>query len=223
MFFVSPTWQEAYPTAHVGVLILRDSLNPSSSTALDEKKHILELRLREKYADAEALQTSPILKSYNTYYHSFKKTYHLRLQLESIVNKGKPIAPATAMVESMFMAEMDNLLLTAGHDLDAIDLPLRLDVATGTEGYTLLRGEPQQLKAGDMYIRDSRGVISSIIYGPDQRTQINAGTVSVIFTVYAPQGITGDLITKHMTDIQTNIMLFAPHTRTDLFEIYGRA
>ncbi len=223
MFLVSPTWQETYPTAHVGVLILRDGVNPSLSTALDEKKHLLEIRLREKYADPKILQASPILKSYNTYYHSFKKSYHLRLQLESIVNKGKPIAPATAMVESMFIAEMDNLLLTAGHDLDAIDPPLTLDVATGAESYTLLRGELQQLKPGDMYIRDGQGVISSIIYGPDQRTQINAGTVNVIFTIYAPQGIPVDLITKHMTDIQTNIMLFAPHARTDLLEIYGRA
>jgi DNA/RNA-binding domain of Phe-tRNA-synthetase-like protein len=223
MFSVSQAWRDSYPAAHVGVLSLQGCSNPSSSTALDEEKHLLEARLREEYAGEEALQISPILKSYDDYYRKFKKTYHLRLQLESIVSKGKSIASASGLVESMFMAEMQNLLLTAGHDLDTIDPPLTLDVANGSEGYILLRGEPQQLKPGDMYIRDRQGVISSIIYGPDQRTQIHASTIKVIYTVYAPQGINLDLITRHMTDIQSNVMLFAPQTQAVLFEIYGSA
>ena len=221
MLLVSQAWRDAYPTAHVGILVLRDVINPTSSTALDEKKQLLENRLRETYSDPQALQTSPILKSYYEYYHLFKKTYHIRLQLESIVSKGKPIAPAAALVESMFMAEMDNLLLTAGHDLNAIEPPLTLDVSNGSERYTLLRGDPQQLKPGDMFIRDNRGVISSIIYGPDQRTRIHTGTVNVIYSVYAPKGITVDSITRQMNDIQANVLVFAPHTRVDLFEIYS--
>ena len=69
------------------------------------------------------------------------------------------------------MAEIDSRLLTAGHDLAALEGRLRLDVATGTESYTLLRGTPQAPKAGDMMICDEGGIISSIVYGPDQRTR----------------------------------------------------
>ena len=118
------------------------------------------------------------------------------------------------------MAEMQDMLLTAGHDLDKLDLPLTLDVAAGTEQYTLLRGEAQTLKPGDMMIRDQSGVISSIIYGPDQRTQITPDTHNVIFTVYAPPGIDEQTVADHLRHIQENIMVFAPQSPVELFKVY---
>ncbi|MFN8595962.1 MAG: hypothetical protein U0559_07245 [Anaerolineae bacterium] len=37
------------------------------------------------------------------------------------------------------MAEIKNLLLTAGHDLDTLQLPVTLDVASGQESYCVAR------------------------------------------------------------------------------------
>jgi len=118
------------------------------------------------------------------------------------------------------MAEMQDLLLTAGHDLDGLSLPLTLDVATGTERYTLLRGEEQTLKAGDMMIRDGKGIISSIIYGPDQRTQITPATRNVVFTVYAPPRINERTVSDHLQHIKENIMIFAPQAQVELLSVY---
>jgi DNA/RNA-binding domain of Phe-tRNA-synthetase-like protein len=170
--------------------------------------------------DRAAIASHPVLQAYGNYYRQFKKTYHIQLQLESIVLKGKSIPKVAALVESMFMAEMQDMLLTAGHDLDKLQLPLILDVATGTEQYTLLRGEEQTLKPGDMMIRDQSGVISSIIYGPDQRTQITPDTRNAIFTVYAPPGIGEQTIADHLQHIQENIMVFAPQSAVELFKVY---
>jgi DNA/RNA-binding domain of Phe-tRNA-synthetase-like protein len=126
-----------------------------------------------------------------------------------------------ALVESMFMAEMKNLLLTAGHDLDTLSLPLVLDVSKGTERYTLMRGEEQILKPGDMMIRDQNGVISSIIYGPDQRTQVTADTRNAVFTVYAPAGIGEQAVQQHLVDIQEYILTFSPGAQVELFRIFS--
>jgi DNA/RNA-binding domain of Phe-tRNA-synthetase-like protein len=120
----------------------------------------------------------------------------------------------------MFMAEMQDLLLTAGHDLDALKLPLQLDVATGVEQYMLLRGENQILKPGDMMISDQEGVISSILYGPDQRTQITPNTQNVIFTVYAPPGVDEQTVLEHLEHIRENILVFAPQAQTELLKVY---
>ena len=68
-------------------------------------------------------------------------------------------------------------------------MPIRLDVTSGDEIYTLMRGQPQQVKPGDMIISDGKGIMSNIIYGPDQRTQIQPGTRNVLYTTYAPAGI----------------------------------
>jgi DNA/RNA-binding domain of Phe-tRNA-synthetase-like protein len=161
------------------------------------------------------------LRAYNDHYKRFKKSYHVQLQLESIAWKGKSIPSVSALVEAMFMAEMKNLLLTAGHDLDIVQLPLLLDVSKGMESYTLLRGEEQILKPGDMMISDQLGVISDVIYGPDRRTQITADTRSAVFTTYAPQGIEEQLVEKHLQDMRDFILVFAPQAKVELLKVFS--
>jgi DNA/RNA-binding domain of Phe-tRNA-synthetase-like protein len=223
MFEVTSAWKSAYPEAHAGVLVLRGVSNPAHHDELERRKAALEEQLRARFAgqDRAALASHPVLRAYADYYRQFKKTYHLQLQLESIVLKGKSIPSVAALVESMFMAEMQDLLLTAGHDLDVLQLPLRLDVANGTEQYTVLRGDEQLLKAGDMLISDQAGVISNILYGPDQRTQITPNTQNVVFTVYAPPGIGEQTVLEHLQHIQENVMTFAPQAQVELMKVYS--
>jgi len=223
MFQVSDAWKATYPNAHAGVLVMRDVINPPHHAELEKRKAALEEELRARFAgqDRAALLSHPILQAYDAYYRQFKKTYHVQLQLESILFKGKSIPSVAALVEAMFMAEMNDLLLTAGHDLDTLHLPLTLDAAQGTETYTLLRGEPQTPKAGDMMIRDGEGIISSIIYGPDQRTQITAQTRNVIFTSYAPSGINEEAVMNHLKQIQQNVEVIAPSAKVEILKVFG--
>jgi DNA/RNA-binding domain of Phe-tRNA-synthetase-like protein len=223
MFQVSDAWKAVFQEAHAGVLVMREVENPPRHTALEEQKALLEKQLRERFAgqDRAAIGKLPILQAYEAYYRRFTKTYHVQLQLESIVFKGKSIPSVAALVEAMFMAEVNNLLLTAGHDLDALQLPVTLNVATGGERYILLRGQEQELKPGDMFIADRVGIISSILYGPDQRTQIQAHTRNVMFTVYAPAGIQEQAITNHLQEIQHNVQLVAPGAKTGMLKVFG--
>ncbi|HSL47255.1 MAG TPA: phenylalanine--tRNA ligase beta subunit-related protein [Anaerolineales bacterium] len=222
MFEVTSAWKSMYPEAHAGVLVMRGVSNPPSHSGLEAQKVALEEQLRGQFSgqDRAAIASHPVLQAYDAYYRRFKKTYHIQLQLESIVLKGKSIPSVAALVEAMFMAEMQDLLLTAGHDLDALRLPLTLDVATGTERYTLLRGEEQVLKAGDMVISDRDSMISSIIYGPDRRTQITPETRNVVFTVYAPPGIEEQTVTAHLEHIKDNVMVFSPQAQVDVLQVY---
>jgi DNA/RNA-binding domain of Phe-tRNA-synthetase-like protein len=222
MFEATSAWKSTYPEAHAGLLVMRAVSNPAHDPALESRKAALEQGLRAQFSgqDRGTIASHPILRAYNEYYRQFRKTYHIQLQLESIVLKGKSIPSVAALVEAMFMAEMKDLLLTAGHDLDALHLPLTLDVATGTERYTLLRGEEQVPKAGDMMISDQEGVISSILYGPDRRTQITPNTHNVLFTVYAPPGIDEQSVAEHLQGIKENVIVFAPQAQVELFKIY---
>lgn len=223
MFQITTSWKSTFPDAHAGVLVMGTVMDPSQHAELEEQKIELEKNLRAQFSgqDRAALLGHPVLQAYSNYYKQFKKTYHVQLQLESIIWKGKPIPKVSALVECMFMAEMKNLLLTAGHDLDGLRLPLILDVSNGTERYTLMRAEEQLLKAGDMFIRDQNGVISSIIYGPDQRTQITPETHNVIFTVYAPAGIDKSQVERHLGDIRDHVLLIAPQSTVEFLHVYG--
>lgn len=223
MFELTSAWKSVYRDAHVGVLVMRDVANPAQHSELEQRKSELEEQLRAQFAgqDRAALSSHPVLQAYSSYYKRFKKSYHVQLQPESIAWKGKSIPSVSALVEAMFMAEVKNMLLTAGHDLDVLELPLTLDVSRGTESYTLIRGDEQVLKPDDMFISDRRGVISSIIYGPDQRTQIRPSTRNVVFTVYAPMGIEEQTVQRHLEDIRDYAMVVAPQARVELLEVAG--
>ena len=223
IFEVTSAWKSAFPGAHVGVLVMRNVSNPAHHLGLEKQKTELEERLRAQFAgqDRAGIASHPILQVYAEYYKRFKKTYHVQLQLESIVLKGKSIPTVASLVECMFMAEVKNMLLTAGHDLDKLQLPLTLDATQGTESYTVMRGENQVVKAGDMMISDQVGIISNIIYGPDQRTQITESTRNVVFTVYVPEGIDEQIITQHLQDMRDYVMVIAPQAQVELLEICG--
>ncbi len=220
-FTVSDAWREAYPRAAIGVLAMRDVANLKHHAGLDARKAELENELRARFAgyDRNALKAIPTIRAYNDYYKRFGKSYHVQLQLESIVHKGKTIPRVAELVEAMFMAELKNQLLTAGHDLDSLETPVGVDVASGNESYVRMDGREQILKAGDMMISDARGVISSVVYGPDRRSRITPETECVLFTVYAPPGIDGEAVCLHLEDIRENVLVVSPAARTDMLEI----
>jgi DNA/RNA-binding domain of Phe-tRNA-synthetase-like protein len=225
MFVVSEAWRAAYPGAAVGILAMRGVANPERDEALDRRKAELEQELGARFAgyDRAALRALPILEAYHVYYKGFKKTYHVQLQLESVALKGKPIPGGAALVEAMFMAELEHLLLTAGHDLAIVDAPVTVEVAGGTEHYLRLNGQEQTLKAGDMYIADARGVLSSVLYGPDQRTRITPGTREVLFTTYAPPGIGAGDVHRHLETLCTYVRLITPAAEVATLEVFEAA
>ena len=223
MFTVSEAWETAYPGAAAGVLVMRNVANPAHHAALDRRKAELEDALRARFSggDRAAIKALPTIQAYDAYYKRYKKTYPVQLQLESVVLKGRSIPRVAALVEAMFMAELKNLLLTAGHDLEAVQPPVRLDVAGGSERYVMLNGQEQVLKLGDMMMADAQGVISSVIYGPDQRTRMTPETRQALFAVYAPPGVGEQAVRQHLQDIQAHVMLVAPDDEVESLDVYG--
>ena len=217
---VSKSWRTAYPGAVVGIMALKNADNPQKSDTLESKKRELENTLRSQFSNRSELAALPIIQAYATYYKAFRKSYHVLFQLESIALKGKSIPSVGSLVEAMFIAELKNRLLTAGHDLNALELPVTIDISKGHEQYTMLNGKEQSLKPGDMMMTDKQGIISSVIYGPDRRTRITQETKNPLFVVYAPPGVGEGQVIRHLQDIKEYIELFSPGVYVDSFETF---
>jgi DNA/RNA-binding domain of Phe-tRNA-synthetase-like protein len=212
MLTLTERWTATYPDALVGLLVMNGVHNPESCPPLEATKARLERELRDRFGPLgrAGVKAHPTIEAYNAYYKRFRKTYHVQHQLESVALKGRDIPRAEALVEAMFMAELAFLLLTAGHDLDVVTPPVRVDVAEGSESYIRINGATQVLKAGDMYIADAEGILSSIVYGPDQRTRITPETRNVLFTIYAPPDVPRELVCGHLAAIRDNALMVAP-------------
>lgn len=222
MLDISERWKKTYPGSTVGVLVLRGINNRQRPSYFLEAKHELETRLRARYAgyDREKLKTDPVFSVYGDYYANFRKTYHLLLQLETVAFDRKPISGPSPLVEAMFMAELDNKLLTAGHDLQYVQGELQADLANNREDYTGLGNRQRSTKPKDMLIRDEEGILSSVIYGPDHRTRIRKGTTAAVFTVYCPKGISADYLREHLRDIERYVSLLTGDVRRDHLQVY---
>jgi len=186
----------------VGILIA-ENIRTEAPDKLKAIKDALTEDIRKEYGQATRAELKALhpMDAYVSYYKKFGYTYHVLPQLESVV-KGKSIADALPLVETMFLAELKNMLLTAGHDLDKIGPPLRLSVSTGNETFTSLSGKVVATIPGDIMIMDRESVISSILRGPDRRTAITEQTSRVIYTVYAPSGVEEQQINQHLSDIE---------------------
>lgn len=220
MVDVSENWRSTYPGAVMGILVMRGVTNPERHEGLEAEKAALEGELRSRFASAprQILSEEPVVAAYDAYYRGFKKSYHVRLQLESLVWKGRSIPSVSALVEAMFMAELSHMILTAGHDLDELVAPLRVDVAAGGESFTTIGGEERLLKEGDMMMSDGKGVISSVIHGPDRRTRISSGTKNALFAVYAPSGVGETRVRTHLQSIERFVRIVCPEARTETLE-----
>jgi hemoglobin len=209
-------WKRAFPGAVAGALTMRGVRNPERSATLEANKRRLEEQLRDAAEGSEGggPGADRVLNAYLDYYRAHGKTYHVKAQWESVARKGKPIPRRAALVEAMFMAELKNLILTAAHDLAAIELPLHVDVSGERDRYVLMNGAEQAARAGDMMMVDGKSIVSTVLYGPDRRTRITPETTEVLFAAYAPAGIGDNAVRDHLEDIRANVLLVVPEAET---------
>ncbi len=213
---VDPSWREAHPGATVGLIAMRGVTNPASNDRLNDLASPLETDVRSRLgsADRETIRAIPPLPAYAAYYKRWGQRYHVAMQLESVAQKGKALPRVAALVEAMFIAELRNLLLTAGHDLDALELPVRLTVGTG-EPFIAPNGQETTVKPGDMVIADARGrVLSAIITGPSDVARIGPETTAALFYAYAPPGVDSGLVDAHLDEIERNVRLISPEAKS---------
>jgi len=214
MLSISATneWRATHPGAVIGLLELSGVDNSRSSPKLDERKRETEARLRERYqgfARADFLSL-PVMAAYQKYYKRFTKTYHVLLQLESIVLKGKSLPDVSPLVDANFTAEVDTLVLTAGHDVAKLVGPVVMDVSREGDQITRMNGILKDMDAGDMVMRDATGVVCSIIYGQDNVSPISSATTHVLYVAYAPVGVSPEIVEAQLQKIEENVRVFCP-------------
>lgn len=214
MLAISATgeWRTAHPGAAIGLLELSGIDKAPASARLGDRKRETEALVRARYQGLtrQDFSSLPVMAAYVRYYKRFGKTYHVQLQLESIVSKGKSLPDVTPLVDANFVAEVETLVLTAGHDAAKLRGALSIDVARDGDQMTQMNGALKPLPVGDMIMRDSSGVCCSIIYGQDNRSPISPETSHVLYVAYAPAGVGAEAVEAQLRKIEENVRLIAP-------------
>lgn len=205
-------WKDAHRGAQIGLLEISGVDNTRPAPALDQEKRAIEERLREKYANfsREDFLALPVMGAYHRYYRKFGYTYHVLLQLESVALKGKSLPNVLPLVDANFAAELDTLILTAGHDVDRLEAPILIDVARDGDEITQMNGKRKDVPAGDMLMRDANDVACTILRGQDNRSPISKSTTHVLYVSYVPDGVTEEQVQAQLDAMEKYVRLFAP-------------
>ena len=219
MLSISATdeWRATHPGAVIGLLELSGAVNTQPSAQLEGRKREAEARLRAAYQGfaRQDFLLLPVMAAYEQYYKRFKKTYHVQLQVESIVLKGKNLPNVSPLVDSNFVAEVETFILTAGHDAERLQGSVHIDVSHEGDAITQMSGASKPMYAGDMVMRDASGVCCSIIYGQDNRSPISSETTRVLYVAYAPTGVPAQTVEAQLRKIEANVRLFCPEAVTE--------
>jgi DNA/RNA-binding domain of Phe-tRNA-synthetase-like protein len=205
-------WQKAHPRASIGILEISGIDNSRPSPRLDEQKREVEARLRDRYQGftRQEFLTLPVMAAYDKYYAHFDKTYHVQLQVESIILKGKNLPNVSPLVDANFTAEVETFVLTAGHDADKLNGRISMDVSRAGDQMTQMNGILKELRAGDMIMRDEEGICCSILYGQDNRSLITPQSTHTLYISYCPSGVPREALDAQLDRILEYIRLFAP-------------
>ena len=208
----SDAWHASHAGGVIGLLQISGAMQAGKSATLDERKRAVESNLRQRYQGygRQDFSALPVLSAYAQYYRKFGKTYHVQLQLESIALKGKALPTVAPLVDANFVAEVETLVLTAGHDVAKLAPPVTLDVSRQGEEMVQMNGAPKALYAGDMIMRDASGIACSIIYGQDNRSPISPTTSHVLYVAYAPAGVGAHAVEAQLRAIADNVRVFCP-------------
>jgi DNA/RNA-binding domain of Phe-tRNA-synthetase-like protein len=205
-------WRNAHPGAAIGLLELSGVEYAFPPAVLENRKRETEALLRDRYRGfaRQDFLALPVMSAYEQYYKRFNKTYHVLLQVESIVLKGKSLPDVSPLVDANFAAEVETMVLTAGHDVARLRGGVSIDVSVPGDAMTLMNGASKVIYPGDMVMRDAGGICCSIIYGQDNRSPISAETSHVLYVAYVPAGVPEVLVEAQLGKIEENVRLISP-------------
>lgn len=211
--------RKIYPGTHLGVLIVKEISQKAECHKEDEVIFLNALRKKYEGVTRKELKKQSPVDAYAAYYKRFGQSYHLLAQLDSMLKGEKTCASKSPLLQSMFFNELESMLLTAGHDLNKLKLPMHLKLATGNECYQSISGRELTAVAGDMVMSDSSRVFSSILKGPDYDSRLTPDTRDVLFTIYAPPGIDAFKVKTALLRLEERIRAFAPDSITEMMQV----
>lgn len=218
---LTPAFHATFPSGLFGILVARNCRNRPKAAHINADPQALGTRLRRRFPDGQ-VDLDPIAQAYAAYFRRHGGRYPVAHQATSIL-AGRPIESPSALVEVMFTAEVESLVLTSGHDLSALSGQLLVDVGHANEVYRKLNGKEQELTPGDMVVRDAGGIIACVLYGPDARTRLHLESDSVLFGAWCPAGVPVAAATSHLEALSALLQQEWPDAAIESWQVLRSA
>ena len=128
------------------------------------------------------------IQQYSEYFETNGHKNPIAHQLKAVLKQG--FSTVNPLVDTLLIVEMTTGHLMGVQDWSKVEGQLLYDLASEGEAFDGMR-KRIVCHAGDVVLRDDKGIIASYFQGPDSRTQVNNETTDVIFFAFSAPGIEG--------------------------------
>jgi hypothetical protein len=175
----------------------------------------LSISLEAGYYDSDRPSATRCMNAFESFFTQNGFCSPLAAQFMAFRKKGLPAA--NPLVRALLISEIRTGILMGVQDSAAMKGPLICDVAREGETFPGMRAEVRCQK-GEIVLRDSDGIIATLLQGPDRRTRITKSTRDVVFFIFSVPGISiGDI----NGGIETVQSLLKPACNSVTAHIYG--
>lgn len=213
MIHIHPDMKAAYSGTYFGALAVRNFCpTPEGKAAFVpySQNELSGVREKRKGFDRKRMASEDaVMAAYVKYYKKFKKTYHVLLQTESIL-QGRELPDTLAPVQVMFLTELQTGMLLSVQDLKKTALPMTVFGAEGGESFLGAGGRDIVLKPRDISVKDEAGVVLSIIYGQDERTRVREEAGDILYVINGVPGIPRETYEQTLDVLLYNLQILHP-------------
>ena len=198
------TFAEEYPTAIVGVAVIKGIKIEKSNPELEAEKTALLDELQDLTTDK--IGQYPEIQSYRQMYKKMQVKYQSRRPspeaLLRRVAQGKDLYTVNTCVDAYNLAVMRNRVSVGAFDLNNVQFPTVLKIAKGGEQIHLLGDdEPKEISAGEVCYFDQDGAYNlDYNYRDAQRTMVRSETTDIVINVDGVYDITREQVEKTLAE-----------------------
>lgn len=187
IFSMSPEFKAKYPSASIGIAIIKGVKLKKSDLALEQEKVALLAELEGLTTDD--LSKSPELLSYRKMYKMMGIDWHSRRPspeaLLRRIAQGKGLYSINTCVDAYNLIVMKHRVSVGAFDLDDVQFPTTIKISEGGDQILLLGDkEPTTLKPGEVSYFDQQGPYNlDYNYRDAQRTMVKDDTTNLLINV----------------------------------------
>lgn len=183
----SPEFAATYPSAVVGVAIIKGVEIVKSNPSLETEKAALIEELQ--HLSTQEINAFPEVVSYREMYRTMGIDWHSRRPspeaLLRRIAQGKDLYTVNTCVDAYNLAVIKNRVSVGAFDHSQVQYPTQLKIAAGGEEILLLGDtEPKAIKAGEVSYFDTQGPYNlDYNYRDAQRTMVTENTTDLLINV----------------------------------------
>lgn len=200
LFSVNKTFATAYPSATIGVAIIKGVTITKSNEQLSQE--IQQFIEQQRDLTPEQVEHYPEIESYRQLYRDMKVNWHSRRSSPAAllrrIAQGKEFQSINTCVDAYNLVVMKHRISVGAFNLNQIKFPTQIKIAQGGEKILLLGDEePTILKAGEISYFDQVGPYNlDFNYRDAQRTSVDQKVTNLLINV---EGIYN--ISRHQVEL----------------------